>query len=331
MHARHWIWMVGAVLTLVLSLTWLAVAGPAKKPIEWPALNPAFAEATFVNDPETCRACHEDSMKIFEHTKHAQAFGHATPSGGMCESCHGPRSKHVENPTDELKLEKLTAAQQSSICLQCHQEGSRLGWKFGAHQANDVSCLSCHYVMGKKSARSLLVKGSPRELKGSSRELINRGGDPPFTEQPQAVSETCYQCHSEVRGEMSRMSHHPVREGRMDCTSCHNVHGGTPGLLVKNTLNDTCVSCHTDKRGPFVWEHPPVRENCENCHTPHGSNHRNLLANKDSFLCLSCHSYGGHINLPRYNRTSNPYGSGCVNCHITTHGSNHPSGAKQTR
>jgi DmsE family decaheme c-type cytochrome len=143
--------------------------------------------------------------------------------------------------------------------------------------------------------------------------------------------ETCYQCHAEVRGEAMKMSHHPVREGRMDCASCHNPHGSTPGLLIKNTLNETCVTCHTEKRGPFLWEHAPVRESCSNCHTPHGSNNRNLLTAKDSFLCLSCHSYGGHINLPRYNRVSNPYGSGCVNCHITTHGSNHPSGAKQTR
>jgi DmsE family decaheme c-type cytochrome len=117
----------------------------------------------------------------------------------------------------------------------------------------------------------------------------------------------------------------------MDCASCHNVHGSTAGLLIKNTLNETCVTCHAEKRGPFIWEHAPVRESCANCHVPHGSNHRNLLTVKDSFLCLTCHSYGGHINLPRYNRVSNPYGSGCVNCHITAHGSNHPSGAKLTR
>jgi DmsE family decaheme c-type cytochrome len=130
---------------------------------------------------------------------------------------------------------------------------------------------------------------------------------------------------------MMKVSHHPVREGRMDCASCHNPHGSTPALLVRNTLNETCTTCHSEKRGPFLWEHAPVRESCTNCHTPHGSTHRTLLIRKDSFLCLSCHSYGGHINLPRYNRVSNPYGSGCVNCHITTHGSNHPSGAKQTR
>ena len=117
----------------------------------------------------------------------------------------------------------------------------------------------------------------------------------------------------------------------MDCASCHNAHGSAPSLLIRQSVTETCFTCHTDKRGPFVWEHAPVREDCANCHAAHGSSQRNLLTAKDPFLCLSCHSYGGHVNLPRYNRVSNPYGSGCSNCHISVHGSNHPSGAKLTR
>ena len=298
---RSWRWIAG--LTLALSVSWAAIASTTavKKPVNWPALNPAYKDATFVNDPEMCRTCHEESMRKFDRTLHQ----HSLDQGGSCESCHGPRSKHLENPGDDLALSRLTAAQQSSICLQCHEGGSRFGWKAGAHKANDVSCSSCHTVMEKKSERALLAKASARE--------------------------TCFGCHGEVRAESNKTSHHPVREGRMDCSSCHNAHGSTPGLLVKNTVNETCVTCHAEKRGPFLWEHAPVRESCVNCHTPHGSAHRNLLVAKDSFLCLKCHSYGGHINLPRYNRVSNPYGMGCVNCHVTTHGSNHPSGAKQTR
>jgi DmsE family decaheme c-type cytochrome len=145
------------------------------------------------------------------------------------------------------------------------------------------------------------------------------------------AADTCYTCHGDVKLEMNKMSHHPVREGRIECASCHNVHGSNVGLLNKPTQNDTCFTCHTEKRGPYVWEHAPAREDCGTCHTPHGSNNRTLLTVKDPFLCLSCHSYGGHINLPRYNRTSNPYGNGCSNCHMSVHGSNHPSGAKLTR
>jgi DmsE family decaheme c-type cytochrome len=291
---------------LALVTTWsTAEAGPAKKRVDWAALNPAFQGATFVNDPETCRSCHDDAMKTYSHTAHATAFGAKPPAEmGECESCHGPRSKHVEAPTAELKIDAASGA-SSAICLQCHEGGSRFGWKAGPHAANDVTCTSCHTVMAEKSERALLASA--------------------------AAADTCVSCHAEIRVEFNKMSHHPVKEGRMDCAGCHNVHGSLSGLLTKPTMNDTCYTCHAEKRGPFVWEHAPARESCGTCHTPHGSNQRTLLTSKDPFLCLSCHNYGGHINLPRYNRTSNPYGNGCSNCHITMHGSNHPSGAKLTR
>lgn len=305
MLPHRWNWVVGATAILALALGWSVVSAKSpRKPLDWASLNPAFAGATYVNDAETCRACHGDQMTTYAATAHAHAFGQKPPATtGDCESCHGPRSQHVENPTSELRVADSRA--QSAVCLQCHQGGSRFGWKAGAHRSGDVSCTSCHVLMEKKSPRALLVGAS--------------------------VTETCYECHAEVRAEVNKMSHHPVREGRMDCASCHNVHGSTPGLLRKNTLNETCATCHAEKRGPFVWEHAPARENCATCHTPHGSNQRNLLTAKDPFLCLSCHSYGGHINLPRYNRVSNPYGNGCSNCHLSVHGSNHPSGAKLTR
>lgn len=304
MTRHRYTWVVGVTIAFVAALGWRASAAKPK-PVDWAALNPAFAGATFVNNPETCRTCHEEAMSGYHDTAHARAFAVNAPAEtGECESCHGPRSKHIENPTAELKIDTTSPA-QSTICLQCHQGGARIGWKAGAHHSNDVTCTSCHSVMVQKSPRALLAQ--------------------------ETMSQTCFQCHEEVRAENNKMSHHPVREGRMDCASCHNVHGSTPNLLIKNTLNDTCYSCHTEKRGPFVWEHAPVRESCANCHTPHGSNQRNLLNGKDPFLCLQCHSYGGHINLPRYNRVSNPYGTGCSNCHVSTHGSNHPSGAKLTR
>lgn len=299
----RWVSLAGATAIFVASLGWTAMAA-RPKPVDWVALNPAFAGATFVNDPSTCETCHSGDVSDYHTTTHARVFAVTPPAGtGDCESCHGPRSKHIEEPTAALKV--TDARGQSAICLQCHEKGARMGYRAGAHHNGDVSCTSCHTVMAAKSPKALLKTAS--------------------------ASDTCYSCHAEVRTDINKMSHHPLREGRMECASCHNVHGSTPSLLAKATVNDTCFTCHQEKRGPFVWEHAPVRESCATCHTPHGSNNRNLLSGKDSFLCLTCHSYGGHINLPRYNRTSNPYGSGCVNCHTSVHGSNHPSGAKLTR
>lgn len=295
---------IGATTGLLLALSWgIAQAGPQRKQVEWKTLNAAFDGATFVNNAETCKGCHEAPMQTYTHTAHAVAFGAKPPAGaGDCESCHGPRSKHLEAPSADLKLDTKA---QSAVCLQCHEGGTRFSWKAGPHQANDVGCTACHTVMAKASPKALLTKSS--------------------------ATDTCATCHREVQAEFNKMSHHPVREGRMDCASCHNVHGSTNALLIKPTLNDTCYTCHAEKRGPFIWEHAPAREDCATCHTAHGSNQRTLLTQKDPFLCLSCHNYGGHINLPRYNRTSNPYGNGCSNCHVSMHGSNHPSGAKLVR
>jgi len=303
--------MRSAVKLVAMIPLFIFVAGAARAPreVNWVAMNPAFKDATFVKDTSVCLSCHEDAGKSYQHTTHAMAFAakRTALDANDCEACHGPRSKHVESPGQELSLQTLTAEQRSSICLQCHEGGkNQMHWTGSAHDAANVSCDSCHKVMEQRSDHALLA--------GTSE------------------AETCYSCHAEQRGQMQKASHHPVREGKMSCSNCHNPHGTTATALLRgNSLNETCYSCHADKRGPFIWEHPPARDNCASCHNAHGSNNRSLLLAKGAFQCTQCHSYGGHINVPRYNRVSTPYNQGCVNCHVQVHGSSHPSGAKLTR
>jgi DmsE family decaheme c-type cytochrome len=132
-----------------------------------------------------------------------------------------------------------------------------------------------------------------------------------------------------------RSSHMPLREGKMTCTSCHNPHGTlTPSLLKEVSLNNTCYTCHAEKRGPFLWVHPPVNENCANCHDPHGSNHENMLRVAKPRLCQQCHIETRHPTSP-YGRDTGSLkfvmGRQCVSCHAVIHGSNHPSGFAFTR
>jgi DmsE family decaheme c-type cytochrome len=287
------------------TIAFLLFGGAAMaKEVDWTALNPGFQGATYVKDASVCWGCHDESQEAFDHTIHAREFQFGeTPAAGECESCHGPRSRHIDSPGRELAL---TPVQQGDACLQCHQGGNRIYWQSGAHKTAGVSCSDCHSMMEKKSDQA--------QLSAADEETL------------------CYSCHTDVRAQMNKAYHHPLREGQMSCSDCHNVHGSAGQSLLKGaTINETCFTCHQEKRGPFIWEHAPVRENCANCHDVHGSNQRDLLNSKGAFLCLQCHSYGGHINLPRYNRTSNPIGQGCVNCHMTQHGSNSPSGAKFTR
>ena len=111
-----------------------------------------------------------------------------------------------------------------------------------------------------------------------------------------------------------------------------------PGPLARNvrllkagfTVNEACTSCHTEKRGPFLWEHGPVRENCTTCHDPHGSSNERLLVAKNPFLCQRCHVHSRHpatiYDLQVLNTNNRVFGRACVTCHSQIHGSNHPSG-----
>jgi DmsE family decaheme c-type cytochrome len=164
--------------------------------------------------------------------------------------------------------------------------------------------------------------------------------------------EVCFTCHKDQRAQLHRISTHPVLAGKMGCSDCHNPHGSTgPKLLIKNSINETCLTCHDEKRGPFLWEHQPVSDDCTNCHTPHGSNNEPLLKARLPWLCQDCHSgdharsvysganlAGGAVTSvngtkPFQNQAPNAQivGRDCLNCHSLVHGSNSPAGAKFQR
>ncbi len=210
-----------------------------------------------------------------------------------------------------------TAEENNGICLSCHERGERTHWAGSVHQMRGVACTNCHTIMKTVSAKNQLKTAFEPE--------------------------TCFQCHKDRRAQMYRSSHMPMREGKIVCSNCHNPHGAvTQALLRENSVNENCYKCHAEKRGPFLWEHAPVRENCLNCHDPHGSINEASLKLSRPRLCFECHTLGhGQIARPgSYPKTgtglgNNPaantlvYGVGraCNNCHTLIHGSNSPSGS----
>ena len=193
-------------------------------------------------------------------------------------------------------------------------------WTGSVHMRNQLACSDCHNPMEKNSASGLLAKTT--------------------------INDTCESCHQQQRNEFNKRSHMPLHEGKMTCVDCHNPHGSaTKPLLKAESTNVVCYTCHAEKRGPFLWEHAPVRENCANCHAVHGSNHDKLLVAERPFLCQQCHnlSAGHSSQLYRADQTAaagqlpggatNPRvpGRACQNCHTQIHGSNHPAGARFQR
>ena len=268
-----------------------------------------------------CKECHEESFAKLGGTRMGRLFMHQPRNSKervVCETCHGPGKAHVDAAGGDKGDPKLISfsrkdrtpvEERNQVCLSCHRAGKHLLWKGSAHEARDVACTGCHKVMEDVSPKHQLARAT---------EL-----------------ETCGTCHLRERALQMRTSHMPVREGKMSCSSCHNPHGTVTAALLKgNTVNETCYTCHAEKRGPFLWQHAPVVESCANCHNPHGSNHDKMLVMARPRLCQQCHIESRHPTTP-YGRDPGAFkfvlGHACVNCHVNIHGSNHPSGFAFTR
>lgn len=249
---------------------------------------------------DTCEACHGDLAKKFANNPHSQLALVYGGKGVTCESCHGPGKAHVEAGGDVTKIFRFTTASTARIdetCLGCHAS-AHPNFARSDHAKANVSCISCHSIHGFKTEEALLKLPQPA---------------------------LCYQCHSDVKGAFSMPFHHPVKEGAVTCSDCHDVHGTFEKALLKSTAdqNKVCTKCHVDTRGPFVFEHAPVKaEGCLSCHTPHGSQNARLL-NMPSIntLCNQCHSQVAAGTFHSMNAGSQEL-TPCTSCHTFIHGSN---------
>jgi len=278
---------------------------------------PVAAQTTgFVGD-ETCVTCHDAESKSLRTTRHGNAQIERTPAGRTgqtCETCHGPGQKHVDSGKKEdiKRFNVLKAADASATCLTCHNRGSHANWQGGMHDARNVSCVTCHSVHSPKSEKAQLKTVT--------------------------AVQTCQTCHQQEAMKVKKSGHMPVREGKLDCVSCHSPHGSNNVRMLKagNSLNEACTSCHAEKRGPFLWDHAAGRENCASCHDPHGSNNDRMLVAKEPMLCQRCHVSSRHpatiYDANQIAAASNrAIGRSCVNCHSQIHGSNHPAGDRFLR
>lgn len=273
---------------------------------------------------DSCLACHDDQnvLSLFE-SKHAVPGDAHSPFGHgqlQCEACHGPGGDHAgrvrrgkERPTIPAfgSTSTLSVAEQNGYCVDCHDKDLGFAWHASGHDVNTVSCAGCH-----------------------DSHVDN---DPVLTASTEA--EVCFDCHQQQRTQSMKPYAHPIRQNEMSCGDCHSTHGENSDLLlVKQTANQTCFTCHAEQRGPYLWEHAPVSEDCGNCHDPHGSNQPAMLSMRAPLLCQGCHSQAGHPSLPQDESglasglpSQFLLGQSCLNCHSEVHGSNHPSGSKLMR
>ena len=292
----------------VAQITGLALAGIAGSAFAAGAPPPkavthqkeAAPDAANLVGAETCALCHAEVAKKFSSNPHSKLALMHDGKGATCESCHGPGKAHVDSGGDITKIRqpaKLSAKQVDTTCLGCHA-GAHPNFERSQHAKADVSCVSCHSVHNPGDEGSLLKVSQPK---------------------------LCFTCHTDVKSAFAQPFHHKVEEGLVKCSDCHDPHGtfGNNNLKATADQNAICTKCHTETRGPFVYEHAAVKaEGCMACHTPHGSQNARLLNMPQiNTLCNQCHSPVSGGTVHGMNAGSSEV-TPCINCHTMIHGSN---------
>ena len=261
-----------------------------------------------VDQTQVCVQCHKETAQIVEVAGPHQVGG---VNKFQCTTCHDPHGKIRDHSRRDL-------------CLDCHKNNSpTTAWHSSIHHQEGVMCTDCHNPHPNSHVQQVV------DIRHTNVRRPER--------MPMAVQEpdACYKCHPKTQGQSLLPSHHPIFEGKMVCSSCHDSHGQNLRLLKEPTVNLVCAKCHMEKKGPFVHEHPPVTEDCTICHNPHGAVTNNLLHQPATFLCLRCHS--GHRTGPpdhdaallpdigRNPQLQAAFFSDCTECHSQIHGSDLPS------
>jgi DmsE family decaheme c-type cytochrome len=242
-----------------------------------------------------CALCHADAVTALAHTPHG---------GDMaCVACHRDAEVHAaapREPGEMLTFRPGTGQQADAACSGCHQRETHPD---GVHRRAGLACHDCHRVHGEATP--------PAPLPGH--------------ESMDAASASCQTCHQDVLSRFAMNERHRLAPGGVGCTDCHNPHGPSTRRFLGGG-SDTCLTCHADLAGPFVFEHAAGRvEGCLACHDPHGGPNRRMLTHqREGELCYSC-----HVVMPGFHFGFAPTGpprfgldTVCTNCHSTIHGSN---------
>ncbi|MFW6160018.1 MAG: cytochrome c3 family protein [Acidobacteriota bacterium] len=235
---------------------------------------------------ETCSVCHEEAGLKFASNPHSSIEN--------CSLCHTGEKTHLEEGGGSnifaFKAEDMPN-QKTEICLQCHsKEAGR--YQSSPHGKSSYDCLTCHQIHQENSFPSLLKSEKTK---------------------------TCSSCHGEILSLFQLNEKHRLLEGILSCSSCHDPHDPSTQTIMTGFKHESCLKCHRDKGGPYLYEHGASRiEGCTSCHEVHGSPNQHLLITQSvADLCFSCHGAA-----PVWHSRFDSYSTNCTVCHTAIHGSN---------
>jgi predicted CXXCH cytochrome family protein len=340
-------WLRPACLVVVLVVT--ACPGFAQKrpgSLQGPSVAawaPMYdAPASEFAGTESCRSCHKNEVLEFSKTSHFEIAFPGKEYVQGCETCHGPGKAHADSVQaahgDDAEIAKALqqhpifafkggAEENAAHCLGCHATSKQQDFfEHSEHMGHGVSCNQCHAAHLVDEVRDA-SKGGLAYPQAYFFQLPRMADETRWLRNSllkEAEPALCFGCHRAIQAQFAMPVHHRVPEGLMKCSDCHSPHG-TPNLAsLTYTGSETCIRCHVEKHGPFVYEHPAVTvEGCITCHNPHGSDSRMLLVRREGRqLCLQCHTgFRAQAQVP-HSRLGFQTSGECTRCHVEIHGSN---------
>ena len=195
-----------------------------------------------------CDGCHAVNYDIRTRTYTEWNVG--------CESCHGPGSEHMKNPSRATIVNpaRIDSVRASDVCIQCHARG--------LPPENPIDGKYYNWAVGYHVGLNLqdFWKFGEHKL-----------GETTFTHFPEGTGHV-----NRMQGNdfvQSAMYSHGVR-----CWSCHDVHGTDNEFNLLKPTSVICLECHgpNSPNGPHagtIAEHTHHKagspgSECVECHMP---------------------------------------------------------------
>ena len=292
-HSKTFGWLAIAVLGLVcLPLTsTLAQEGQASTS----SAKASAADASASTEPgqseyvgaETCKTCHEDMFKNFENTPHfvTTLENKRGPEWHGCEACHGPGKGTWRAAATRPKFLPSRTPRRKSP--------ARAAW------AATATAKSTATSRGRRTCRTTWAASTV------TRRIMPKNAN--FDERKAAAALLRMPSGSQTAVQSALSSSGERRHGAVQRLPQSARRVPDPAVAGYGRQDTVCFKCHSEKAGPFVYEHQAVKtEGCVSCHTPHGSaNPRLLKRSQVNLVCLECHSLhgrcrrSGHPDVPQ--------------------------------
>ena len=193
-----------------------------------------------------CDGCHSTNYDI--ETKEVTEWNVG------CEKCHGPGSRHVNDPTilNVVNPAHLDYVRGNDVCIQCHSQGQPLN--------NPVNEVYYDWPVGYEPGDRLADYWQLEE---------HHLGEESVTHWPEgSAHKNRMQGNDYVTSVMYTKG---VR-----CSACHDVHGTEHGADLIKPANTLCLSCHGPEspagpRGTPLTrhtQHSADKVQCVDCHMP---------------------------------------------------------------